>query len=586
VTGAAGLRDRKRGWGTAELDRSANDAGTQVAGLCDVIGAAHSPGSLEQVLGTVLDHSARLCKAQGGSIHVDEGDDSYRALARFGIASDEDRMQGHPQEGAWLESFVQRVTRERDVVHLTDVLTDPSYVPEGTRLLGDRGSIVGVPLVYDNDVLGALVLTRRSVQPFSDEEISLARTVSNQAALLIDNARSRDEKHEALKHQRLTADILRILSRSAFDQQSVFRLIVESARVLCAADNATLALFAGGRSRVAANAGEFLDEAAYNAAWADLPLEPDTTTITGRTLLSKGPVHIPDLEAEKGTLKRSVVPATGARSVLAVPLLRDGDVTGTLVVRRLALGRFVARDIRLLETFADQTVIAIENTRLFVTVTRQSEQLARFLSPQVAKLITTDDGAKLLEGHRRPITVLFCDLRGFTSFSETAEPEEVLDVVRQYQAAMGRLIVVHGGTLEHFAGDGMMVFFNDPVPVENHERAATRLAVAMQDGASRLAAGWRKRGYELGLGIGIATGYATLGRIGFEGRYDYGAVGNVVIVASRLSMEAKPGQILVTQRVHAALADEVRTVPLGSLDLKGLTRPVPTYEVVTATTAL
>jgi adenylate cyclase len=213
------------------------------------------------------------------------------------------------------------------------------------------------------------------------------------------------------------------------------------------------------------------------------------------------------------------------------------------------------------------------------TIERQKAELSRFISPQIADLITSDEGAKLLEGHRRQITVIFCDLRGFTAFSETAEPEEVLGVLRQYHAAMGELIVKHRGTLEHFAGDGFMVFFNDPLPMDGHELAAVRLAIAMRERFGELATGWEKKGYELGFGVGVATGYATLGRIGFEGRYDYGAVGNAVILASRLSAEAKRGQILLSQRVNAAVEDEVRTAAVGDLVLKGMTRPVPAFDV-------
>jgi len=186
---------------------------------------------------------------------------------------------------------------------------------------------------------------------------------------------------------------------------------------------------------------------------------------------------------------------------------------------------------------------------------------------------------KLLEGHRRAITVTFCDLRGFTAFAEMAEPEEVLGVLREYHRAMGELIVAHRGVLEHFAGDGFMVFFNDPLPMENHELEAVRMAVAMRERFNGLADGWRKRGYELNFGVGIAVGYATLGRIGFEGRYDYGAVGNVVILASRLAAEAKGGQILLSQRMHAAVERDVDVESVGELSLKGISRPVPAVNV-------
>jgi adenylate cyclase len=174
---------------------------------------------------------------------------------------------------------------------------------------------------------------------------------------------------------------------------------------------------------------------------------------------------------------------------------------------------------------------------------------------------------------------VFGDLRGFTRFSETAEPEEALGVLRAYHAAMGEVIFHHEGTVEHFAGDGLMVFFNDPMPIAQPELQATRMALAMRARFAELQAGWKKRGYELGIGIGISVGYATLGRIGFEGRFDYGAVGMVVIQASRLSDAAKPGEILVSSRVQAAIEDAVESSSAGELELKGFHQPVPAFHV-------
>ena len=217
---------------------------------------------------------------------------------------------------------------------------------------------------------------------------------------------------------------------------------------------------------------------------------------------------------------------------------------------------------------------------LLDTIERQKEELSRFLSPQVAALVSSAEGQQLLAGHRREATAVFCDLRGFTAFSDSAEPEEVLGMLRDYHAMMGALIVAHGGTLEHFAGDGLMVFFNDPVPQADHVARAVRMAVAMRERFAPLAARWAKLGFELGLGVGIATGYATLGRIGFEGRYDYGMVGAAVIVASRLSSAAEANQILLNPRAHAAVDELVEAEEVGALALKGFARPIPTVNVV------
>jgi class 3 adenylate cyclase len=218
---------------------------------------------------------------------------------------------------------------------------------------------------------------------------------------------------------------------------------------------------------------------------------------------------------------------------------------------------------------------------LLSTIDRQRSQLARFLSPQVAALVSSADGESMLAGHRREITAMFCDLRNFTAFSETAEPEEVLGFLRAYHSAMGELIVEHEGTLEHFAGDGFMTFFNDPVLQPDHAARAIGMAVAMRERFAGLSAEWRRRGHVLEIGIGIATGYATLGRIGFEGRYDYGAIGNAIILASRLSGEAAPGEILVAARTFAeAEADaKIIAVPAGERSLKGFSRAMETYAI-------
>ena len=223
----------------------------------------------------------------------------------------------------------------------------------------------------------------------------------------------------------------------------------------------------------------------------------------------------------------------------------------------------------------------LEQQRLSTqTIERQKAELSRFLSPQIAALISSPEGEALLMGHRRQITVAFCDLRGFTAFAEQADPEELLGVLGEYHRMIGDAIVEHGGTLEHFAGDGVMVFFNDPVIQDDHVERAVRMALAMRERFAPLALGWRKRGYELGFGVGIAVGYATLGRIGFDGRYDYGAIGNVVILASRLSSHAGADQILLSQRAHAMVEGIVDVESVGELTLKGMSRPVQASNVL------
>jgi adenylate cyclase len=206
-------------------------------------------------------------------------------------------------------------------------------------------------------------------------------------------------------------------------------------------------------------------------------------------------------------------------------------------------------------------------------------RLRRFLSPQLADLVVESGDESFLDSHRREIVVVFCDLRRFTAFAETAEPEEVMAVISEYHSALGDLIFRFEGTLEHFAGDGLMVFFNDPLPCEDAPARAIRMTVAMRSRMRDVAEGWARRGHDLAFAAGIAQGYATLGRIGFEGRFDYAAIGNVTNLASRLCSQAEPWQILVSQRVHAATDDLAVSEPVGDLTLSGFSRPVPAFNI-------
>ena len=229
--------------------------------------------------------------------------------------------------------------------------------------------------------------------------------------------------------------------------------------------------------------------------------------------------------------------------------------------------------------------LAVWNKTLEERVREQVEQLERlarlkrFFSPQVAELILNGSEDPFM-GHRRAVTVVFLDLRGFTAFAETAEPEEVMSVLREYHAEMGQLIQDHEGTLERFAGDGMMIFFNDPLEVPNPEERAIHMALTMRRRLEELHAKWLKLGYELDSGIGVATGYATIGVIGFEGRWDYGVIGTVSNLASRLCGEAKPGQILVPRRLFSSLEPMIEADLIGDLSLKGFHRPITCYNIV------
>ncbi len=206
-------------------------------------------------------------------------------------------------------------------------------------------------------------------------------------------------------------------------------------------------------------------------------------------------------------------------------------------------------------------------------------RLKRFLSPKVAELILSSGSEKVLESRRGEVTAVFCDLRGFTAFTETAEPEEVMSVLRDYHKRLGEVVHEFEGTVERFAGDGILILFNAPLPIPEPSLRAVSMAVNMRQHVTELSVGWRKAGYDLGFGVGIARGFATLGRVGFEGRYDYAAIGTVVNLAARLCSDAKDGQILIDGKVHAAIEEAVGTEPASELTLKGFHRPIKAFNV-------
>jgi class 3 adenylate cyclase len=286
-----------------------------------------------------------------------------------------------------------------------------------------------------------------------------------------------------------------------------------------------------------------------------------------------------------------------------------------MIVSRGEVRPFQEHELELMRGFADQAVIAIENARLlselrdsYRTVQRQAgkleaqsqelvklnqqleqrvsdeiermSRLRRFLPPQVADLIVASGTENQLESHRREITALFCDLRGFTGFSESSDPEDVMALLAEYHAAIGKIINKYSGTLERYAGDGVMVIFNDPVPVDNPALQAVLMSLEMRTAIEALMEKWRLLGHDIGFGIGIAHGFATLGTIGFEGRRDYAAIGTVSNVASRLCDEAKPGQILISPRVLLAVDKAVTIEPVGEFALKGIRRPMMAYNVL------
>jgi class 3 adenylate cyclase/HAMP domain-containing protein len=355
-----------------------------------------------------------------------------------------------------------------------------------------------------------------------------------------------------------------------------------------------------------------------NADGAHQAIDEDGSVL-GEAARNGEPIAIPDLANASDLLLRDVAVSAGFYSVLVVPLVDQKGILGSLVVLRKSAGEFSPNLIGLMRTFAHQSVLAMRNARLFTEVDQKGRELAsahatvqqqagqllnwnrsleervekqlaeierirrleRFLAPQVAQLIASSDGHDaLLDSHRREVTVVFCDLRGFTAFTETTEPEEAMNVLREYHAALGELIFRYEGTLDRYAGDGVMILFNAPIQFADHTRRAVKMAVEMRDTIGELTERWRNRGHSLGFGVGIALGYATLGQIGFEQRLEYAAIGSVTNLASRLCDEAKAGQIVVARRVYGMVENFVEARPIDDLHLKGFNHPVLAMEIL------
>ena len=570
-----------------------------------------SPGDLEAVFRTMLENATRICEAKFGTLDLYEGG-GLRLAAAHDVPPVFTEVRGEgpfqPAPGGILDTAM----KTRRTVHIRDLATTDAYTQRHPRMVdavevaGIR-TAVGVPMLKDEELVGIIAIFRQEVRPFTEKQIELFTNFANQAVIAIENARLLNELRkrttdlsETLEQQTASAKVLEVISRSAFDLHAVFATVAESSVRLCGADRAFLFQYDDELLRLKAS----FNTSPELAEWVkEHPVRPGDHLASARAALHRRTTHIPDVQVDPDYFHGGQLVET-FRTVLAVPILKGYDLLGVILIYRLDVQPFTEKQIALVETFADQAAIAIENTRLLqelrertdevVELNQQLEQrvadqvgeiermsrLRRFLPPQVADLIVASGSEKQLESHRREITALFCDLRGFTGFTESADAEDVMALLRDYHAAIGEIIIKYNGTLERYAGDGVMVVFNDPVPVENPALQAVLMALELRNALGALTQTWSRLGHEIGFGIGIAHGFATLGTIGYEGRFDYAAIGTVSNVASRLCDEAKPGQILISPRVLTKVENAVKVEPVGEFELKGIRRPLAAYNVV------
>ncbi len=536
---------------------------------------ARSSFDVSAVLEAVIAEAVRLCGADTGNIAIRDGD-AYWVKAVAGFSPDYDALVRKHRYVADRTSVVGRTLVERGVVEIPDVLADPDYALLDLQRIGQFRSVIGVPIWQGDEIIGVIANGRSEVRPFGEREVGILEAFADQVAIALNLAQLLNETHEALERESAVGQVLASIARSSFDLKGVLQTVIDNATRLTRADGGDIVREEGGVFKVAAYAAgvpesfrEIINQHAF---------KPERGSALGRALLEQRPVQIVDVLADPEYTLLEAQRESGHRTLLGIPLMSEGVPIGVLAVYRTRVEPFSDAEISLLSTFADQAALAISNVRLFETVERQRTALASF-APHVAGLLSSPEGEALLTGHRREISALFCDMRGFTAFAETAEPEELFSVLREYHAAVGAIAIGNGGMVEHFAGDGFMIFFNDPKPVPDHPLAAIRTALTMRDRFAGLAAGWHRRGYDLGLGIGISVGYATLGRIGFEGRYDYAGVGAVTNLAARLSSAAAAGEILISQRLQVAVEGSVTSEPLEGLSLKGFTHAVTAYRV-------
>ena len=575
------------------------------------------------VFEVVVENAMRLCEAPLAFLLLcNENRTHLNIIAAKGARTD--FINTLQQDPIPLDADVAdsaRAVLEQTVIQTDDLASGHLYEDRqrhrvyGVETEGIRTAMF-VPLVSKGLGIGCIMAYRREVRPFETKHVDLLKSFAAQAVIAIENVQQNKELEIRLEREAATREILQVINRSRDDYGPVFDAILDRASRLCEAPLAYLHLCNPERTHleIAAHIGatpRFVEFLKQNP----LPLD-QSLAVSARAVLKKKIVQTADLTQDRLYKDRNphrvqAVEVEGIRSLLNVPLVAGDDAVGAIALYRREVRPFEDRHIELVKTFAEQAVIAIENVKQFKALKASTEKvqaqadelqrlnndleirvstqvdelerlgrLKRFLSPQVADAVVSSGDAKLLGSHRALIATLFCDMRGFTAFCETAEPEEAIEVLQTYHEAMGERIVEYGAGVDQRAGDGVMAIFNDPLPCDDPAGKAVQMALAMRDGMAGLCSDWRKLGHRLGFGVGISLGYATVGMVGSEDRYEYTASGTAVNLAARLCDHAKDGEILLSPRAYQAVEDRVEAESAGELSLKGIQAPLDVVRVI------
>ncbi len=585
------------------LDRQA-----ATADILNVI--CNSPGRAEPVFDAIVNAGLRLFPQATVSIALQVGHELHVAA-----------IAGPDPQGveAWRNRFPARLQPDTihghvifrgEMVDIPDVAAQQDQFPGGAGnfLASGYRAVTMMPIAHGDKTVGALAVLRMETGRLAKEQFALLKTFAAQANIAIENVRQFREVQTRFERERASRAILQVISQSRDNEQPVFDAIVKHSQMLCDASMAVLVLGRAGdpHQRLVAHSG-LPDHIVKIYEDGQFSMDPGDS-IAPRAILEKRVLNISDM-AELPEYKAgdprfvAIVDDFGTRSNLVVPLILDGEGIGALFLPRRNVRPYDADETAMVESFAAKAVIAIENVRQLRALAERTEEvqklnasleqrvrdqvgeiermgrLKRFLPAAVADTVVSSGSEKMLSSHRSLLGVLFCDIRGFTAFCETAEPEETIEVLQTYHEEMGKLINAHGAGVDHRMGDGIMVLFNDPLPCEDPAGDAVRLAVAMRARMTGLCKTWKRMGYRLGFGVGVSLGYATVGLVGFEGRFDYTASGTAINLASRLCDEALDGEILLSPKASIAVEDHFEVESRGELSLKGLREPFEVFRL-------